>query len=152
MLKHQVARRNALRQLAGWLVMLCGLFSRGAAAQQPWPRSSFAASSVDAVLEELFGTSDYQSSSLINIVFPESIPDDAAVPIEVSSDLRAVESITIVVGGHPQPLNSRYEFGPTAVPYVSTRVKFPPSGQLLVLVQAAGQLYATHKLINPPAA
>ena len=72
----------------------------------------------------------------------------AVVPITVETNMPGVERIAIVAAGNPFPLTSAYDLGPTALPYVSTRIRMAKTSDVIAVVKAGGKLYSARKSVK----
>lgn len=134
------------------------LFIKGAAAATAmlalprtllaWPEKAFKATSTDASMKELFGTTDHSESSAVVLNAPDIAENGAVVPISVSSTLDGVESISIIVEQNPSPLAASFDLGPNAVADVSTRIKMGKTSNVMAVVKADGKLYTQSKEVK----
>ncbi len=113
-----------------------------------WPQKAFEAKSVGDALSALHGSSDAEDSDNIKIKAPDIAENGAVVPITVESGLGNVESISVIAEKNPVPLVASYEMGPTAVGYVSMRVKMGKTSDVVAVVKSGGKLYRAAKEVK----
>jgi len=113
-----------------------------------WPESSFAAKSVDGVLEALLGSSNASPSGDIKIKAPDIAENGAVVPITISTSMSGVEVITVMVEKNPQPLACNFNLGSNTEGFVSTRVKMGKTSDLIAVVKAGGKLFSAKKTVK----
>jgi sulfur-oxidizing protein SoxY len=68
-----------------------------------WPEAAFKAKSVDEALSALLGSTEKTESGDINIKAPDIAENGAVVPIQVTTTLPNVESISIIAEKKPRP-------------------------------------------------
>lgn len=88
-----------------------------AANAQGWPASSFAATSVDQVLQDLFQMRDLTESERVHVQVPAEVDDALTVPVSVSvdhpmNDDDYIAQIYVLVDHNPTPLASIFHCGP----------------------------------------
>ncbi len=110
-----------------------------------WPKEAFSAETVDAAIKALLGGNGVTESSAIKIKAPEIAEDGAVVQVEVSTTLKNVESISIIVEKNALPLVASFELAASAEPFVSTRIKMNKTSDVVVLVKAGGKLYSAKR-------
>lgn len=104
--------------------------------------------SLQQTLQRLFKDQDIIASDKIDIQLPKIAVNGAAVSITVSSTLKDVESIAILVEKNPTPLAAKFELSPDLDPFVSTRLKIAESSVVLVIVETSEGFYsAAEKVI-----
>lgn len=113
-----------------------------------WPKSAFEAKSVDEALSVAMGSADTASSDKINIKAPDIAENGAVVPITVSTDLPDVKSISIFATENATPMTSKFDLGPGAQGYVSTRIKMAKTSDVVAVVDAGGALHSASKSVK----
>jgi sulfur-oxidizing protein SoxY len=113
-----------------------------------WPSDAFSAKDVPDALTALLGTGATEPSTEISIKAPDIAENAAVVPITVETNMPGVERIAIVADGNPFPLTSAYDLGPTALPYVSTRIRMAKTSDVIAVVKADGKLYSARKSVK----
>ncbi len=113
-----------------------------------WPKKAFESESTDAVMNELYGTTDTTASDAVTLTAPDIAENGAVVPISVTTTLDGVESIGIIVTENPSPLVASFDLTPDAVADVSTRIKMGKTSDVVAVVKADGKLYSASKNVK----
>ncbi len=143
-------RRNLLKGAAslGTLGLTLGTGLVPESALADWPTKAFNSHDQKEALDLTDGTGTVEMGH-VSITAPDIAENGAVVPVSVESDLPNVVSITLFAEKNPFPLNSEFELGEGAVPYVSTRVRLAESQHVTALAKTAdGKLYGGKKLIK----
>lgn len=111
------------------------------------PEAAFKSKSTNSVMQELFG-SEGTVSDAIKLKVPEIAENGAVVPVTVSTDIKNVESISILVEGNPTPLTATFELSPSVEADVATRIKMGESSNVRAVVKADGKIYYTTKEVK----
>ncbi|MGR9013480.1 MAG: thiosulfate oxidation carrier protein SoxY [Gammaproteobacteria bacterium] len=93
-------------------------------------------------VKRLFKDQEIIASNKIDIQLPKIAVNGAAVPITVTSSLKDVESIAILVEKNPTPLAAKFEFSPDLDPFVSTRLKIAESSAVMVIMETSEGFYS----------
>jgi sulfur-oxidizing protein SoxY len=113
-----------------------------------WPKKAFESESADAVMKELFGSTDAAASDAVTLTAPDIAENGAVVPVSVTTTLDGVESIGIIVTENPSPLVASFDLTPDAVADVSTRIKMGKTSDVVAIVKADGKLYSASKNVK----
>ena len=113
-----------------------------------WPKAAFDATSVDSAINDLFGSSTLVDSDKIKIKAPDIAENGAVVPISIETDIKDVESISIIAEKNATPLTSSFVLGKGTEAYIATRVKLGKTGNVIAVVKAGGKLYSTGKEVK----
>lgn len=114
-----------------------------------WPKNAFEAKSVTDASKGIVGTDLSEPSSDIEIKAPDIAENGAVVPVTVSSGLKDVESISLVIEGNGTPLAASFALGAAAEPNVSTRIKMAKTSNVIALVKTAGgKVYSARKEVK----
>jgi sulfur-oxidizing protein SoxY len=70
------------------------------------------------------------------------------VPVEISTSLENVQSISIVVAENPRPLAAHFELTPGVVPELESRIKMGQSSDVMAVVKTDTGLYSTTKEVK----
>ena len=111
-------------------------------------KSAFEADDVDGALNASLGSTQHSASDQIKLKAPDIAENGAVVPITVSSDLKNVEAISIIVANNPFPLTSTYALSAGTEPFVSTRVKMGKTSDVIAVLKSDGKLYSTTKEVK----
>lgn len=113
-----------------------------------WPKPAFAAKSPDAAISALLGPGGATESAEVELkVKTEGEINPSSLPVKVSTKLPA-ESITIIAEKNPVPLVAVYELTPAVEAYVSTKIKFAESSNVIAVVKANGKLYSAKQFVE----
>ncbi len=113
-----------------------------------WPKAAFAAKSPDQAIRALLGDgAATESAEVVLKVKTEGEINSASLPVKVSTKLPA-ESITIIAEKNPVPLVAVYELTPAVEAYVSTKIKFAESSNVIAVVKADGKLYSAKQFVE----
>jgi len=113
-----------------------------------WPKAAFEAKDSKAALAASLGSSDTTESSDIKLKAPDIAENGAVVPITITTGIKNVEAISIVVAGNGTPLAATFNLGATTDGYVSTRIKMGKTSDVTAVVKAGGKLYSTSKNVK----
>lgn len=112
-----------------------------------YPKTAFQSNDATAAMTEALGMSDYTDSGDIEIKAPEIAENGAVVPVQVTSSISNIESISIVIGNNPTPLIASFKmYGSEG--FVSTRVKMAKTSDVLAVVKAGGKLHAAKQEVK----
>jgi sulfur-oxidizing protein SoxY len=143
-------RRNFLKgTLAGSAVAVgASMFPHALFAE--WPQAAFEAKDFGAAMQALLGSTEAAESADITVKAPDIAENGSVVPVEVSSTIANIESISIIVEKNPVPLIASFKFpDPTiAEGYVSTRIKMGATSNVIAVVQAGGKLFKAAKEVK----
>lgn len=113
-----------------------------------WPEQSFSVKNVNEALDTLHGSTSLKSSGDIKIKAPDIAENGAVVPITVSTALKKVTAITVLIEKNPSPLACNFNLGSTTEGFVSTRVKMGKTSDLIAVVKSGGKLYSATKKVK----
>jgi len=113
-----------------------------------WPKAAFEAKDSKAALAASLGSSDTTESSDIKLKAPDIAENGAVVPVTVTTGIKDVEAISIVVAGNGTPLAATFNLGATTDGYVSTRIKMGKTSDVTAVIKAGGKLYSTSKNVK----
>ena len=111
-----------------------------------WPADAFKSEAAAEAMKSLFGTE--QPSDQITLGVPTIAENGAVVPIEVSTSLENVESISIVVPNNPRPLAANFVLSGDVVPEISSRIKMGKTSDVIAVVKTDTGLYSTSKEVK----
>ena len=140
-------RRKFLTVLTG--VLAAAMLPINALAEllnQTWNKTAFEATKLDEAIKGL-NISTEISSKDIEIIAPDRAENGAVVQIEITSNIKNTESITVLVEHNPTPLIGTFSFSNGALPFVITRIKMAEDSDLKVIVKAGGQYFTANKKV-----
>ncbi|MDO9424471.1 MAG: thiosulfate oxidation carrier protein SoxY [Methylobacter sp.] len=123
------------------IIATSGLLSSSEATAK-WLSDTSSTNSLQQTLKRLFKDQEIIASDKIDIQLPKIAVNGAAVPITVTSTLKDVESIAILVEKNPTPLAAKFELSPDLDPFVSTRLKIAESSEVMVIVETSEGFYS----------
>lgn len=115
-----------------------------------WPKAAFDAKAPSEILQALFGAGEMTDSADIEVKAPDIAENGAVVPIQITTSIANIQSITLVVEKNPVPLIASFKFPDPALAEgsISTRIKMATSSDVIAVVQADGKLYAARKEVK----
>jgi len=102
---------------------------------------AFSSKNADDALKQLFAGQSIEDSTAIKIKAPDIAENGAVVPISISSDIKGIESISVLVSKNATPLVANFNFSDTTEAFVSTRIKMGKSSDVVAIVKADDKLY-----------
>jgi len=136
--------KNSL--VSGAVVATATLLPRSVLAE--WPEAAFKSKTVDEALNALLGSSEIAESADIAIKAPDIAENGAVVPIQVTTNMAKVESISIISAKNPSPLIASFKFAANNAGYVSTRIKMGKTSDVIAIVKADGKLFSAKKEVK----
>ncbi len=112
-----------------------------------WPQAAFDSENVAGAMKGLF-SSETAADGDITIKAPDIAENGAVVPITVTSGIKGIETMALIVEKNPRPLAASFDMSPTTEGYVSTRVKMGKTSKLIAVVKAGGKLYSASKEVK----
>jgi sulfur-oxidizing protein SoxY len=113
-----------------------------------WPEPAFKSSAASDALKGLFGTDQTTPSDQITLGVPTIAENGRVVPVEISTSLENVQSISIVVAENPRPLAVHFELTAGVVPELESRIKMGQSSDVMAVVKTDTGLYSTTKEVK----
>ena len=113
---------------------------------QTWNKTAFEATKLDEATKGLNISTETPSKD-IEIIAPDRAENGAVVQIEITSNIKNTESITVLVEHNPTPLISTFRFSNGALPFVITRIKMAEDSDVKVIVKADGQFFTASKKV-----
>lgn len=141
----QAARRILLK--AGAALALLTVLPKALLAAA-WPQKAFLSTDGRQALTALLGTDQTIPSNQITLNVPEIAENGAVVPVTISTTLKNVESISVVVENNPRPLVVNFELVSRALPEISTRIKMAETTQVMAVVKTDTGIYSTSKNVK----
>lgn len=142
-------RRNLLKSAGG-----LGTLSVAAAAGllkptqvlADWNKAAFTATQKEAALSAI-GAANAETSDMVTVRSPDIAENGAVVPVEVSTNLPGLESITIMSEKNLNPLIGIYRLTDSEG-YLNTRIKMGMTGKVRAIVKAGGKTYTAAKEVK----
>jgi len=113
-----------------------------------WPKSAFEAKGVDNAVKALLGSSSLAASGDITIKAPPIAENGAVVNVAISTKLKNVSSISILVEKNGQPLTSNFNLASVTEPFVKTRIKVAKTSSVIAVVKSGGKLFSAGREVK----
>lgn len=145
-------RRTFLKgTLAGSAVAVAvgaGLLNPRQALAAAWPKTAFDSKDVAGALTGLFNTDLTTPSADIDIKAPDIAENGAVVPVTISTKMKGVSSISLIVENNPNPLAAVFNLASNTLPDVSTRVKMGKTSNVIAVVKVGDKAYSARKEVK----
>lgn len=132
--------------LAAAAATVTGLW--GSIARAARPEQAFAAKTVPDALRAALGIDQVTMSDAISIKAPDLAENGAMVPVEVSTTLPNLTSLSFLVEGNQMPLAATFELTPSVRHMLATRIRMGKSSDVVVVARAGNDCYAARKHIK----
>ncbi len=142
--KRRLFLKGSMAAASVGLAVTAGLLSPRTVLAE-WNAEAFGAESLDAALQNGFGSTALEDSDKIELDLPDLAENGASVPVRVTTTLDGAETISVLAAKNPTPLAARYDLGDGGVRSVAMRVKLGQTGEVIGLVQANGKLYVARR-------
>lgn len=141
-------RRNFLQNtlVGGAVAVGASLLPRMALAE--WPKAAFEAKTVDEAVQSLLGNAATTASGDIEIKAPDIAENGAVVPVQITSNIPNIKSISLIAEKNPVPLIASFKLGDNGVGFVSTRIKMGKTSDIIAIVEADGKLLSAKKEVK----
>jgi len=113
-----------------------------------WNEAAFTAKSEADAISAAMGSPTTAASDAIKIKAPDIAENGAVVPVSITSSIAGVESIALLVEKNASPLAAVFKLSKGTRADVSTRVKMGKTGDVIVIVKAAGKLHSARKSVK----
>ena len=113
-----------------------------------WPAEAFKSKAAAEALKTLFSTDQAAPSDQITLGVPTIAENGAVVPIEVSTTLQNVESISIIVPNNPRPLAANFVLSAGVMPELSSRIKMGQTSDVIAVVKTDTGLFSASKEVK----
>jgi sulfur-oxidizing protein SoxY len=125
----------------------------GAALLKPWAvlaawnKEAFGAKSAAEALKGIGAVSATPSKDIV-IDVPQIAENGAVVPVEITSNIAATKSLSVLVDKNPFPLVAKFDFTEGALPFVKVNVKMGETSDVRVIAEAGGKHYVATKEVK----
>lgn len=140
-------RRKFLKTSIAFSVAGIGLLE-SSAANAEWTAADFAPGSLDATMKQLFKGKPIVETDKIDLNIPEIAENGALVPVTVTTSLKGVQGIAILVEQNPVPLAIQVELMPELEPFMSARLKMANTAFVFALVETENICYSFKKKVK----
>lgn len=103
---------------------------------------------MEETLKRLIKDKTITETDKIDINLPKITEISSLVPITVTSSLKNVVSIAILVEEKPAHLIAKFELSPALEAFVSTRLKIPATSDILVIAETTEKYYSAREKVN----
>lgn len=113
-----------------------------------WPKGAFEAKTVEEALKGLYGGTSPAASKDITIKAPLQAENGSVVPITISTNLKNVESIGVLVEKNATPLVANVALSNGAAGYFSARMKMGKTSDVKVYIKSGGKVFTASQQIK----
>lgn len=138
-----LTRRGMLKRIIAGSAVALVPFSAFA----QWAEAAFKADSYKAALVAI-GSEGATASDKIKLKVPEIAENGAVVPIQVSSTLENIESISILVEKNATPLTAQFKMFPGLKPDFKIRIRMGETSKVVAVVKAGGKSYTAESEVK----
>jgi sulfur-oxidizing protein SoxY len=124
-----------------------GLLTPGAVLAA-WPKAAFEAKSVDSAVGGLLGSSNLNASGDITIKAPPIAENGAVVNVAVSTKIKNVDSITLLVEKNGSPMAASFGLAAQTEPFIKTRIKVSKTSSVIAVIKSGGKLYSAGREVK----
>jgi sulfur-oxidizing protein SoxY len=117
-------------------------------ANAEWNAADFAANPFDAAMKQLLKGKLIVETDKIDLNIPEIAENGALVPVTVTSSLKDIQSIAIVVEQNPVPLAIQAELMPELEPFISARLKLASTSFVYAIAETEKVCYSVKKKVK----
>ncbi|MBL4773615.1 MAG: thiosulfate oxidation carrier protein SoxY [Alcanivoracaceae bacterium] len=112
-----------------------------------WMQTAFKADNYSSALSAI-GVDSPTLSDKIKLKAPEIAENGAVVPIQVSSTLENIETISLLVEKNPTPLTAQFKMFPGLKADFKIRVRMGETSKVIAVVQAGGKSYSAESEVK----
>jgi sulfur-oxidizing protein SoxY len=117
-------------------------------AQAEWVSADFAPGSFDATMKQLLKGKPIIETDKINLNIPEIAENGALVPVTVTSSIKDIQSIAIVVEQNPVPLAIHAQLMPELEKFLSARLKIASTSFVFALAETEKEFFSIKKKVK----
>jgi sulfur-oxidizing protein SoxY len=117
-------------------------------AKAEWLAADFALGPFDATMKQLLKGKPIVETDKIDLNIPEIAENGALVPVTVTSSIKDIQSIAIVVEQNPVPLVIQAQLMPELEPFMSARLKIANTSFVFALVETEKVCYSVKKKVK----
>ncbi len=110
--------------------------------------ADFASGSFDATLKQLLKGKPIVETDKIDLNIPEIAENGALVPVTVSSSLKDILNIALLIEQNPVPLALQLLLTPELEPFLSARLKIASSSFVFALAEGEKVCYSVKKKVK----
>ena len=115
-----------------------------------WPKMAFEARSSASALKTLLGSEkSYQRRYAITVkARPYADDGGTKVTITISTSLKNVESVALIVTNNPTPLAAHFQFYGEEFKQITTRTKIEANGEIIAVLKTGDKLYNNRQKVD----
>ena len=144
-------RRTFLKQsamISAYLIAAAAGFLTPKLSFAQWLDQNFTQGELDETLKRLYADMAIIETDKIELKLPRIAENGAVVPVTISTDLKEVESIAILVEKNPVPLAVTFILSPLVDPIVSARLKMAETCDVIAIVKSGDALYSNRQKVK----
>lgn len=111
-------------------------------------REAFSAKSESEAVSAYFPGQGIKPSDAIDIGVHDVVENGAYVPVNITTKLPGVNSITILVEKNPNPLIASFNLGPECTGFIATRIKMAEPSNIIAIVRSQNRLFSARKYVD----
>ena len=113
-----------------------------------WNADSFDSTEFETAMKHVLAGQTPTESDQISVNAPDIAENGRTVPLEISSSMGNIESISIVIENNPRPHVSTFFIQPGMESFVSTRVKMRETSDVIALVKTDQGIFMAKKMVK----
>lgn len=121
---------------------------KNAVASVQWPAANFAPGTFDATMKQLLKGKPIVETDKIDLNIPEIAENGALVPVTVTSSIKGIQNIAVVVEQNPVPLTIQAMLMPELEPFLSARLKIANTSFVFALAETEKVFYSVKKKVK----
>lgn len=121
---------------------------KSASANLPRRTDNFHAGSFEQTRRKLFKEKSTTTSDRIDLIAPDIAENGASVPVTISSDLKNISQIFLLVVNNPVPLSAVFHITPAVDVYLKARIKMAKTSDIVVIAESGEDLFEIRRLVK----
>lgn len=117
-------------------------------ANAEWLEADFEPGSFDATMKQLLKGKPIVETDKIDLNIPEIAENGALVPVTVTSSLKDIKNLAIVIEQNPVPLTIEAVLMPELEPFLSARLKLASSSFVFAIAEGEKVCYSVKKKVK----
>jgi sulfur-oxidizing protein SoxY len=113
-----------------------------------WLAADFEPGSFDATMKQLLKGKPIVETDKIDLNIPEIAENGALVPVTVTSSLKDIKNLAIVIEQNPVPLTIEAVLMPELEPFLSARLKLASSSFVFAIAEGEKVCYSVKKKVK----
>lgn len=103
---------------------------------------------LEETLKRLIKDKTITETDKIDIQLPKIAENGSSVPITITSSLKNIQSLAILIDKNPAHLIAKFELSPPLEAFVSARIKIVESSDIIVIVETSDKFYSAKEKVN----